>query len=43
MHIPTKKYKRKNAKKICLMGQIVIEILTEPLDPRDPDKSCTLD
>ena len=25
MHMPTKKYLRKKAKKLCLMGQIVIE------------------
>ena len=25
MYMPTKKYLRKNAKKTCLMGQIVIE------------------
>ena len=38
--MPTKKYLRKNVKKLCLMGQIVIHevtgsgILTEPLNPR---------
>ena len=25
MHMPTKKYQRKKAKKLCIMGQIVIE------------------
>ena len=38
MHMPTKKYLRKKANKLCLMGQIVIElnsgILTEPLNLR---------
>ena len=39
MRIPTKKYLRKKANKLCLIGQIVIElnsgILTEPLNLRD--------
>ena len=34
MHMPTKKYKKKKTYKVCLMGHIVIEILTEPLNPR---------
>ena len=36
--MPAKKYIRKKADKLCLMGQIVIEshgILTEQLNPRD--------
>ena len=38
--MPRKKYSRKKAKKLCLMGQIVIKksqlsgILTGPLNPR---------
>ena len=36
MHMPTKKYKREKAYKLCLIGQIVISgILTELLNPRD--------
>ena len=41
MHMPTKNYIGRKSKKLCLMGQIVIEsrrqlsgILTEPLIPR---------
>ena len=45
MYMPTKKYLRKKSKKLCIMGEIVIEshsflkILTEPLNPRDRDRS----
>ena len=47
MHMPTKKYLRRKAKKLCLMGQIVFNgsncdrksqlsgILTEPVNPLD--------
>ena len=40
MYMPTKKYLRKKAKQLCIIGEIVIEshsflkILTEPLNPR---------
>ena len=43
MYMPTKKYFRKKATQLCILGKIVIEshsflkILTEPLNPRAID------